>query len=127
MTTLELFYRFGVALALGAFIGIQRQYSGEVVIEKIKQTKSTDETTDLVAGTRTFTLISLFGAVSAFMSDELDSAFIFLGGMLAMMALIIAAYFMSASKDDPGITTEVSSFLTILVGALCYTDEILLA
>lgn len=114
MELAELFYRFGVALVLGALPGVQREF----------EEKSEPE--QRPAGARTFALMGLTGCAAALAADELNSALVFAAVMVSMCALIIAAYIMT-SKHRTGMTTEVASILILIVGALCYWDEITLA
>lgn len=114
MELAELFYRFGVALVLGALPGFQREY----------EEKDSQETRP--AGARTFTLISLTGCAAALAADEANSAWVFVAVFVSMCALIIAAYIIT-SKHRTGMTTEVASILILIVGALCYWGEITLA
>jgi len=51
----QLFYRFGVALVLGLFMGLQREYAYRKRVEE----------GELMAGARTFPIIALLGAASA--------------------------------------------------------------
>jgi uncharacterized membrane protein (DUF4010 family) len=70
--------------------------------------------------------MGLTGCAAALAADELNSALVFAAVMVSMCALIIAAYIMT-SKHRTGMTTEVASILILIVGALCYWDEITLA
>ena len=60
-----LFYRFGVALVLGLFMGLQREYAYRDRV---------DSHGELIAGARTFPIIALLGAASALVAAELESA-----------------------------------------------------
>lgn len=63
----DLLLRFGVALAIGFMIGLQREYA---FLEK-QQTP--------LAGERTFALMALVGSLAAMIADIFDSSLAFLG------------------------------------------------
>ncbi|MFO7742979.1 MAG: MgtC/SapB family protein [Anaerolineae bacterium] len=109
MADVELFSRFGAALAIGVLIGLQREYAHGGPEE------------ELFAGVRTFALISLLGAAGALAADELGSPWGFAGLVLPMGALLVMAYFISAwHHEATGLTTEVATLLAVTAGALCY-------
>ncbi len=107
---------FFIALALGALIGLEREYA------RFKR-RGHD-----YAGIRTFPLISLFGALSAFMG-ELISPWILIAGIILMGSLIVIAYFSVAGQTRVyiGATSEVAGFLAFFLGVLVYYGEISLA
>ena len=87
---------FIVALALGIFIGLEREYA------KYKKRGHA------FAGIRTFPLISLSGALAAYFA-ELVTSWILVVSVLIMGALVVVAYF-SLSRSDRthvGATSEV--------------------
>jgi uncharacterized membrane protein (DUF4010 family) len=103
----ELILKFLIALAIGALIGTERER---------KQFKRVE-----FAGIRTFTLIALFGIISAYMSEFYPN-FLILAffGLIVMVGL---SYYVSTRHDgDIGITTEVVALLTFILGALCIND-----
>ena len=67
------------------------------------------------AGSRSFALLSLVGAVAA--SFGQGAVVVGLVGVGALMAL---AYFRT-SEEDPGTTTEIAALVAYLLGALAYT------
>jgi uncharacterized membrane protein (DUF4010 family) len=117
-TTLDLFYRFGTALAIGLLIGLQREYAS--YREDTKPDGHAED--DLFAGARTFALLSLLGCAGAFASELLGAFWVFAGLLLVTGALITAAYVLESREGDLGLTTEVAALLTLVVGALCYWD-----
>ena len=102
-----------ISLALGALIGLEREYA--------RHKKRAHE----YAGIRTYPLIALFGALSAYLGEKV-SIFVFLVGMVLMGVLITIAYLTinKAEKSYVGATSEVAGFLTFFIGALCYYGEI---
>ncbi|HXG30204.1 MAG TPA: MgtC/SapB family protein [Thermodesulfobacteriota bacterium] len=107
-----------VALALGVLIGAERG------IAKVRQ-KGTQEAT--FAGIRTFTLISLLGALSLHFSSYFGRLF-FAASFFGFILLVITAYVITSKKEeDVGTTTEITAILTFLYGALCMTEHRLVA
>src|SRR3989338_10798468 len=94
-----LIQRFLIALALGALIGLEREYA----LRKERGHK--------FAGIRTFPLITLFGALAAYFGD-LISVWILIFGMMLVGILIIIAYFRVADRKHSGATSEIAALLT---------------
>ncbi|AUN43183.1 MgtC/SapB family protein [Tsukamurella tyrosinosolvens] len=92
---------FVVALAAGLLIGLERERS---------------DTRELPAGSRSFALLALFGAVAASLGF-----WAVVVGLAAVMAIMVVAYFRS-SEEDVGSTTEIAAMLTYVLGALAYTS-----
>ena len=115
MASADLFLRFGVALAIGFMIGLQREYAFRSVER------------ELVAGERTFALMGLVGALAAMSADVIDSPIAFLGVILLVGIFTSIAYFVDAWRGQVGLTTEVAILITFLIGALCYWNYLTLA
>ena len=111
----DLFLRFGVALAIGFMIGLQREYAF-----RVKQQ-------ELLAGERTFALMALAGSLAAMMADIFDSSLAFLGVIFVVGIFTAIAYFIDAWRGQVGLTTEIAILITVLIGALCYWDHLALA
>ena len=111
---LELFHRFGIALAIGLLIGLQREYAYE------REVPEEEEEPELFAGTRTFALMGLLGCTTAFVADVLAMPLVF-PTLVAIVGFMIAtAYFIEARRGNLGMTTEVAALFTLLIGTLCY-------
>ncbi|MFP4228778.1 MAG: MgtC/SapB family protein [Salinivenus sp.] len=119
LDSLHLFYRFGVALVLGFFMGLQREYAHR------KRSASEDE--ELLAGARTFPLIALLGAAAAFGSAEVDSAWPLVSIVLAVTVLLGVGHFHQAQERDMGLTTEIAALIALFTGALCFWGYLRLA
>ena len=116
MEQTDLFIRFGVAIAIGFMIGLQREFAHGV------------HGREIVAGERTFALLSLSGFLGAMLAVELGSPLIFFGVILVLGAFVLVGHIITASRRDRiGITTEVSVLVAILIGALCYIGHLTLA
>lgn len=94
------FEPFLVALAIGLLLGLERERS---------------DNRTLPAGSRSFALLSLVGAVAASIDISAVAA-----GSIGVAALMALAYFRT-SKDDAGTTTEIAALVAYLLGALAYT------
>ncbi len=106
MFTADWAFRFAVALGLGLLLGLEREWA-----------KDEDEST--FAGIRTFAMITLTGAVAAFLQDELGLNGLAIGAFAAIGTLIVVSYAVTAAKGEVGMTTEVSALLAFVVGMLC--------
>ena len=115
MTDVELFYRFGVALALGLLVGLEREYS-----------YADGSQERLFGGARTFPLIALTGCAAALIAEAVTPWFL-PAAFVAVSGLVLAAYVATAAKGDIGLTTEITSLVVFLCGALAYWNYLLLA
>lgn len=113
--TADLVLRFGVALAIGFMIGLQREYAFR------------EKDRSLVAGERTYALLGLAGALAAMSSDILNSAIPFIGILLLVGAFAAISYYIDAGHGHIGLTTEISIVVTVVIGALCYWEHLTLA
>jgi len=115
MDELTLFIRFGTALAIGFFIGLQREFSHG------------GEGKTIPAGERTFALLALSGALGAMASEQFAQPLIFFGLLLAVGLLVVAGYVFKAQNGHFGMTTEAAILVTVLLGGLCYWNYVGLA
>ncbi|AFM16267.1 putative membrane protein [Mycolicibacterium chubuense NBB4] len=91
---------FLVALAIGLLLGLERERS---------------HSRKLPAGSRSFALLSLLGAVAASVDE-----WVVVVGLVSVAALVALAYFRT-SEDDPGTTTAIAALGAYLLGVLAYT------
>jgi uncharacterized membrane protein (DUF4010 family) len=91
---------FLVALAVGLLLGLERERS---------------HSRKLPAGSRSFALLGLVGAVAASI-DPWAVTF----GLAGVSALMTVAYF-RASGDDPGTTTALAALTAYVLGALAFS------
>lgn len=108
MDDLELFVRFGSALAIGLLVGMQREYSQGGRKQR------------LFAGVRTFPLLSLAGAGGGLLTDVTESPWPLVAVIIGMGALIVQAYAAHTRAGSMGATTEVAAMLIVIAGAFCY-------
>ncbi|WP_373055563.1 MgtC/SapB family protein [Zunongwangia sp. H14] len=90
----------GIALGLGMLVGLQREHSNQAI-----------------AGVRTFTIISILGAVAGFLTRDMQNEFILPALGLYLAALVYTGGRSKEDKRDPGKTTEVAILLMFAIGA----------
>jgi len=108
----EPWWRFGVAILIGALLGLEREF--------IQQREDAPD----FAGIRTFSLIALLGAVAAFLSVDhgiLPLALSF-GGLILLVSASYVGTLMRHEKGM-GITTEVAAIMTYLLGMAVMGDN----
>lgn len=98
---------YATALAIGLLIGAERERRKGTTHERA------------AAGIRTFALTAVLGAAA----EALGGVWLLAAVVLALSAVLIAAYL--RPHDDPGITTEVSLVLTLLLGAMAQRNPAL--
>ncbi len=118
MDQTHLIYRLGVAIAIGLLLGLQREHDYD---------QENIEDTELFAGARTFALFSVLGFVAAMITEQLESSAGFVSVVAMVGVMIVTSYAISARKGNLGLTTEVAAFITLLIGAICFWDELVVA
>ncbi|MCP4048088.1 MAG: MgtC/SapB family protein, partial [Gammaproteobacteria bacterium] len=103
-------WQFLAALGLGMLIGLERE-----------RTRGDEP---IFAGARTFSLVALLGAITVFIGDQTGAPWIVALAFLAVAALVVSAYYVSAQKGYIGITTEASLLLTFFIGGMCTWGEV---
>lgn len=115
MDIYNILYSIGTSIIIGALIGLER--------EKAKQYKQGVSQ----IGIRTDMLICLFGAISAFLGQTVNPAiFIICFGGLILLTLASYIYLAIAMKRI-GITTEISTIVVFLLGAVAMSGYAQLA
>lgn len=92
---------FAIAIGIGLIIGAERE----------KNRQSANENTGL--GIRTFTMVTLLGAVTAFIHFWLFT--------LAIICVLVfsAIGYCRQSDERPGMTTEIALIFSVILGGLC--------
>lgn len=106
----ELLRSLGLALLLGLLVGLQREWDKHPL-----------------AGIRTFTLITLLGAVSALLAQQFGG-WIIAASVLALSGMLIMGNWMheSGNGDAPvGQTTEAAALVMFFVGSLLVSGHTL--
>lgn len=113
----DLFLRYGITLAIGILVGMQREFS------------SGRENGESPAGVRTFALIALLGCGSGHVSKlhgsvvPLAAGLVVLGALLTSMVLVQV----KVKRANGGLTTAMAAAVTFLAGALAMEGELRLA
>lgn len=109
----RLVWGLAAAVLIGALVGIERE-------------KSKGQSGSVgIGGVRTFILFSLTGAVAAWLSQALGSAWIFVGAVAGVSALAVAGYVVQ-SRARPGaigLTTETAAIGVCLLGGACVVGQ----
>ena len=102
---LELLRNFGIALFIGALVGVERERShgGDPLA---------------FGGIRTFTLVAISAAATTWYADHTGSTAVFVAGFAGVAALTVAAYAVGARGRSGGATTEVAALVTWWLAAL---------
>jgi len=109
-------FDFALALGLGALVGIERER------------KKAQDMEAGIGGLRTFILLSLTGAVGAWLSAKTGAHWIFAGTGIGVCGVLACGYTLHAwSARDFGATTEVAAVLTYLLGGMALYGEQALA
>jgi uncharacterized membrane protein (DUF4010 family) len=116
MTELENFKLLGIALAIGLLIGLERGW----------RTRDREEGMR-VAGLRTYGMISLLGALSGILAQQVNP-FLMGFAFLGLTSVLLLAYGKSVDKfKDFSITSIIASLITFTLGALTVFGHIMLA
>ncbi|USN45646.1 MAG: MgtC/SapB family protein [Candidatus Woesearchaeota archaeon] len=104
----EILFRFIISLAIGAFIGIERELDVKGVF----------------FGVRTFMLVTFFGTLSALIGATFDKNF-FLIGFITLSVIVLATFVIVHRRQDmpAGVTTEFAVILAYLTGFLLYFEK----
>lgn len=99
---------FTIALLIGALVGVER--------EKRKSLKHEIGT----GGLRTFILLALTGAVSAWLTQRLATPWIFIAAVLAVAGVVVAGYVREGGGKPQalGLTTEIAAITVCLLGGV---------
>jgi uncharacterized membrane protein (DUF4010 family) len=107
---------FFIALFIGALVGVERTH------HQLTQPTS-------LVGLRTFILFAEFGAIAAWLSRSMNSSAVFVGGLVCVTAVVIAAFVLQQRGRDEaaGVTTEMAAALVYVLGALAVYGPPLIA
>ena len=101
------FVEFLVSAAIGGLIGVEREHR--------------DDGLPVIAGVRTFPLVSVAGFLCAILTQEVASPFVLAAGVLGIFGLAFMFIHLRISMGQTGITTPVTMVVTFLLGvAIAY-------
>ena len=106
--------RFGIAVALGFLIGLERESSGY------------EKNARVFAGVRTFSLIALYGFGCGWLY-QINIGLAVPVGMISVLALSMFSYFSKTREGRGGWTTEVAALITFIIGVLSLLTDIWVA
>jgi uncharacterized membrane protein (DUF4010 family) len=114
--TMDHLIGFLISVGIGFLIGLERQFSKEVK-EKEEQ----------FAGVRTYTMVSIFGYLAAFLAATYGPWL--LGVILSgLFVFVIVSYIqLSKTPGNRGGTSEIATIITFLLGVLVFQKAILFA
>jgi len=117
MGELEIFYRVGLALAIGFLIGAERGWYTRELTGGLRR-----------AGIRTFTLVGLLGGLWGLLA-QVAGELILAAAFLGLAALMTVDHWVSyrRAKGEFGTTTLVALFVTFALGALAVLNDMALA
>lgn len=115
MTESDLFLKYGISLAIGILMGMQRESA------------TRPDGPEQSAGVRTFALIGLWGCLAAHISDISGSALPLAACLAILGSFLTAMYFVETKDGKRGLTTEVASLVAFLAGVLAFHDRLALA
>lgn len=93
-----------VSTGIGLIIGLEREF---------RQTTEKDH----FAGIRTFPLVAILGCIITFIAKTI-TLWLLASGFLAFALFVSIAYYIRSSSGHAGITTEISLFITFILGAM---------
>jgi len=103
----EIFERLGLALAVGALIGLERGWHEREAPEGLR-----------VAGARTFCISALLGAVASLLAQDYGPLFVAVAFAAFAATMIAFRLRLTGESHDYGVTTVITGFLTFSFGAM---------
>jgi uncharacterized membrane protein YhiD involved in acid resistance len=99
---------FTIALLLGALVGTERE------------SRKRKEDQDASSGLRTFILLAMSGAVSAWLGARIGTPWLFIATLLIVTGSMIASYVMAGHirPEALGLTTEAGALCVCLLGGM---------
>src|SRR5687768_1563575 len=98
----------GIAIGLGLLVGLQREWS------------------EHPAGIRTFTLITLLGALGALLAED-QGGWVLGAGLLVVGAAMVTMMYLRGSEpapaDQPELTSVIAALVMYVVGAMVVLDR----
>ena len=101
------------ALLIGALVGLEREK------------RKADEDLTATSGIRTFILVAIVGAVASWMSQVLETPWLFAAGLLAVTACAVAGY-VAERRVNPkalGLTSETAAMVVYLLAGTAMAGQ----
>ncbi|ATN35426.1 magnesium transporter MgtC [Rhizobium sp. ACO-34A] len=122
MDNVELFQRLGLAIAIGAAVGVERHWREREEPEGAR-----------AAGIRTFTMIGMTGGVAGLLESSVTVGTAYTGfvivGFLIVVAIVMAIFELrqAIAEQSYSVTSVIAAILTFGLGALAVTGDMVLA
>lgn len=122
MDNIELFQRLGLALAIGAAVGVERHWR-----------EREDRKGARVAGIRTFTMFGMLGGIAGLLEKLAANSSAFPGVILGVFLLALSAVMIifglreAIAEGSFSVTTVIASMLTFSLGALAVLGDVVIA
>lgn len=122
MDNVELFQRLGLAIAIGAAVGVERHWREREEPEGAR-----------AAGIRTFTMIGMTGGVAGLLERSLTVGTAYTGvvivGFLIVVAIVMAIFELrqAIAEQSYSVTSVIAAILTFGLGALAVNGDMVLA
>ncbi len=122
MDNLELFQRFGLAVAIGAIVGMERHWR-----------ERDEEAGKRTAGLRTFTLAGMLGGMAGLLEQAVSGAQgasgLTVTGIFLVFSLVFSffQYRESVASDNYSVTSAIAAMATFALGALAALGSLSLA
>jgi len=122
MENIELYQRLGLAIAIGAAVGVERHWREKDEPEGAR-----------TAGIRTFTMIGMTGGVAGLIEQNIADASAYSGivltGFLVALTVVVAIFELreAIAEQSFSVTSVVAAMLTFGLGALAMLGDMTLA
>lgn len=108
---LLIFEKIILSLAIGALIGVEREWHAK-------------KSNDIMAGMRTFMLVSVLGLMTSYISSMFSSNIFIYIGLAAVASAMVAGYCINFKKTGSmGLTSELAFLLTYVIGVILFFEE----
>jgi len=99
---------FAIALLIGALVGTERE------------NRKRNEARESGSGLRTFILMAMAGAVSAWLGSKMGTPWLFIATLFIVTGSLIASYVMTirVQPEAMGLTTEAGALCVCLLGGM---------
>ncbi|OGJ47670.1 hypothetical protein A2229_05005 [Candidatus Peregrinibacteria bacterium RIFOXYA2_FULL_33_7] len=116
-TEIIILEKFILSILLGGLIGIERERN--LISSKIKNFRQKG-----FGGIRTYMLISLLGALSSYLGQNIAPIFYALGFILFGLLLAESYIYYAFKLNRAGATSEIGAIITYLIGVSCFGNDL---
>lgn len=124
MVEVDLVIRIFFAIAFGAILGLETETRGTAESGDLTEEQRDQMQSERIGGVRTYTVLTLFGAVTAIFFNAGYEMFAYMG-FVAIFAIVLAAYVLNIKLQKAfGMTTEIAIMISYLVGFAAVSEII---